>query len=144
MRISDWSSDVCSSDLDRLGQRGTDTEAVQRDEQHHRRDQRIAGERLDAVVVDHQIADRQHGDPLRDEPDRPGQPAVEHVPHTSTGSSIKGAEPGGRVLEDLWPGQHGLAVDTPHPGDPVLDRTSAVYGKSLSVRYDFGCSTTIP
>src|SRR3546814_18282117 len=63
MRISDWSSDVCSSDLDRqeerrdgehprgsqagadrvlvtnatgrdrLGQRGTDTEAVQRDEQ---------------------------------------------------------------------------------------------------------------
>src|SRR3546814_3491568 len=32
MRISDWSSDVCSSDLDRLG--GDDAEALGHDRQH--------------------------------------------------------------------------------------------------------------
>src|SRR3546814_13925403 len=51
MRISDWSSDVCSSDLDRAEQFGRGRAArrhAEQDQAHDRRD----GERGDAVRLD--------------------------------------------------------------------------------------------
>src|SRR3546814_16961547 len=98
MRISDWSSDVCSSDLDQVS--GAIAELV------HRRAVRQFGvaQYLDAIGVDHDVLRRrQKGDDDRPErkgrqmvvgriartqlPDREDQQRLDHEPPASIGRS---------------------------------------------------------
>src|SRR3546814_11891414 len=114
MRISDWSSDVCSSDLSVLYRRPR-LESPHFGDKAARKRGRPA-----AVAVDMGIADFDIGQPLT----TPEYPAMQ-----GESGAAKAADPR-RDGDQFVKPRRGVIVD--------LDRKSVVLGKSVSVRVDLG------
>src|SRR3546814_17441649 len=125
MRISDWSSDVCSSDLDD-DTLDTDDESVDEEETPKPKKKNRFQERIDEVVGKHRETERKLEEALAENARLKNSQKQEDKP-TQEVKPDDGPSPDAKNEDgsDKYP-----------PGE--LDRKRVVSGKSGDVRVDFG------
>src|SRR3546814_12694770 len=145
MRISDWSSDVCSSDLGALtgGEGGGSEQQQGRGESRHRAGQvAVAGRLAESLVIELvQLRQRRRVVEVRCFPVQDRVQALQVV-----GAGAKRGQAGRAALEDLAQVVEFLdrvqrELDNARAVArvaPYQDRESVVEGKSVSVRIDIG------